>query len=137
MNDTIKNAVENYQCSGCTNGSDISCYEKGYNQECGKHSAGTFIGGQGRIFLGMPRGFNRAGPASENVKIYIFEKWEDSWSGDKFNVPVWKHLDDQGNVLIRGISPRINLPYYHIILEDCMDKVECIEITKEDMEDMD
>ena len=89
MKTEVKNAIEQYQCSGCVGGSDISCYEKGYNQECDKHVAGTMVSGIGSILLGMPKGFNRLGPAKHDVKIYIFENCEDSWCDDKFNIAIW------------------------------------------------
>ena len=135
----IKNAVENYQCPGCTSGSTIGCYKKGAyeNQvECARHSAGTFMPMIGGIYLGMPTGFNRAGVV-DNMKMQIFEKFEDGWGFNKFNVPVWKHLNKEGHTLVRGICPRTNSPFLHIFLENCMDKISCQEITEQDISEMD
>ena len=140
MNNILKEAVEEYQCSGCVSGSDISCYQKGNSSACGAHVAGTRIFNIGRIFLGMPTGFNRLGTAEE-TKIDIWETYEEqnkNWAYDMFNVPVWKHKDaNKDNTLIRGISPRINSPFIHIVLEDCLDKIDCIEITDEVIREMD
>lgn len=142
MKEKVKNAVKEYQCFGCVNGPALECYQNVDSADndlaCKKHCAGTTDWPSvGRIFLlGLPKGFNRLG-ACENTKINIFEKLEDGWGYDKFNFPVWKHLDEHGNVLVRGLNPRINYPWIHIFLENCMDKIGCIEITKEDMAEMD
>lgn len=138
MKEEIKKAVENYQCPGCVWGSDISCYEycseKGV--ECQKHAAGTTISPIGRVFLGMPKGFNRLGVCDE-TEISIFEKFEDSWGYDKFNVPVWKYLDDNGNTLVRGLCPRVNYPFIHIFIGNVLSKIDCMEITRQDIDKMD
>jgi len=132
----IKNAIEEYQCPGCVVGGDISCYEKGDSLECDKHVSGTTMIPIGRIFLGMPKGFNRHGPV-EGMSIDIFKTFSDGWGYTKLNIPVWKYLDNNGNTLVRGISPRINAPFIHVFLEDCIDKIDCTEITKIDLDGMD
>jgi hypothetical protein len=130
-------AVKEYQCAGCTNGSYEDCYKKGeYGVECCSHEPGTFMAIVGTLFLGMPKGFNRLGQC-KNTYINIFEKFDDGWGYDKFNVPVWKHKDTHGNILVRGISPRTNTPFIHVFLEDCLDKIDCLEITSEDIDKMD
>ncbi len=137
IDEIIKKAVEEYQCPGCVVGSDISCYEKGYNEACKRHVVGTSgYPAIGRFFLGMPRGFNRLGPCNEQT-IKIFRKLEDGWTYDKFNVPVWKYKDQNGNVIVRGISPRINFPFIHVFLEDCLGEIKCLEITEKDISEMD
>ena len=133
---TIK-AIEAYQCAGCVSGSDISCYKKGHDGvECSRHCAGTTISHIGRIFLGLPKGFSRLG-SQEDLKIAIFESFDNGWGYNMFNVPVWKHLDDNGNTLVRGICPRINWTWIHIFIGDVMDKINCLEITRKDFEEMD
>ncbi len=134
----VKELVEEYQCAGCVCGDSFECYEKvdGTGVECDKHVAGTYISGIGKIFLGMPTGFCRSGTI-DRPKIYIFEKFTDGWGQDKFNVPVWKHLDKKGNTLVRGLSPRINEPFIHIFKGNCLEQIDCIEITKEDVDGMD
>lgn len=137
MKEEIKKAVEEYQCPGCVCGSDISCYQKGEGVECFRHVAGTTLMPQiGRIFLGMPKGFNRLG-LCEKFKITIFEEVEDGWVFDKFNVPVWQYLDKHGNTLVRGICPRINWPFLHVFLGDVRSEIDCIEITQKDVNEMD
>jgi len=123
----IKNAIESYQCPGCVVGSDITCFEKADNDKgCNKHVAGTMIFPIiGKIFLGMSKGFNRIGSYNE-MPLQIFEYYED-FGYNHLNIPVWKHLNENGHTLIRGISPRINKPFLHVILEDCMEKVNCID----------
>ena len=60
METKFKLEIEEYQCSGCVAGSDVSCFEINSNGGvgCGKHHAGTMATGVGNFFLGMPRGFN-------------------------------------------------------------------------------
>jgi len=130
------NAVETYQCSGCVGEADMSCYEASDDFACKKHCAGTIITGTGRIFLGMPIGFNRLG-AQEETTIYIFESLADGWEYDMYNIPVWKHLNDNGHTLVRGLCPRTNYAWIHIFLEDCIDKIECREISNADIMKMD
>lgn len=138
MEERFKNAVEKYQCMGCTRGSDISCFQKHRREEdkcCSAHSAGTFLSGIGKILLGMPKGFNRLS-FSEKTEVNIFDKFEDGWGYNKFNVPTWKYLYE-GHTLVRGLSPRTNYPFIHVFLEDCRDKIDCIEITDDDIKAMD
>ena len=134
-----KEAIEEYQCPGCVSGSDTSCYETNYqnNISCEKHCAGTMAMGIGRFFLGMPKGFNRLG-SSEHIKLKIYKSYESSdWKYNKFNIPVWKHINNKGHTIVRGMMPRVNEPFLHVFLEDCMDKVDCLEITEEDILGMD
>lgn len=131
VNPLVINAVEEYQCQGCVGGSDISCYVKGQDLACSKHVGGTTIMPYvGRIFLGLPTGFNRIGPV-ENWNLNIFEKVEDGWGFDALNVPVWKHIDEHGNTLVRGLCPRINRPFLHIFLGNHLSEIDCLEITPE------
>jgi hypothetical protein len=138
MEKKFQKAIEEYQCSGCVSGSDIECFK---NHDggigCGKHHAGTIAPGIGNFFLGMPKGFDRLG---ENTKMkpYMFENWESfDWGYDKFNIPVWKFKNENGHTLVRGMMPRRNESFIHIILEDCIDKIECRELTQEDIDEMD
>ncbi len=139
MNTLIKNAIEEYQCSGCISGSDVSCFEENESGGlgCGKHRAGTICFGTGSFFLGMPKGFNRLGEDSK-LKPNIYESFESSeWGYDKWNIPVWKFLSKEGHTFVRGISPRINKPFIHIFLENCMEKINCLEISQDDVDSMD
>ncbi len=137
MEENIKNAVEEYQCPGCVCGSDTECYEEGISLSCGKHVTGTRVLGSGIFLLGMPKGFNRIGD-NEKLNPKIYKTYESSdWKYDKWNIPIWKHLDKNGNTLVRGISPRINTSFLHIFLEDCRDKIDCLEITQDDIDGMD
>lgn len=130
-----KSAVEKYQCPGCTRGSNIECYFRSeWGIGCGKHSAGTFLSGVGKILLGMPKGFNRVGPA-ENMHFNIFMGFEDHYN--EFNVPVWKYRNKKGHILVRGLMPRRNETFIHIYLDDCLDKIKCTEITEQQINDMD
>ncbi len=137
MNRKIKKAVEEYQCPGCVCGSDTECFEEGESLSCGKHVTGTTGIGIGKILLSMPKGFNRVGPY-DKLNLLIFDKYGSChWEYDRWNIPVWKYLDKNGNTIIRGISPRINCPFLHIFLEDCMAQFDCLEITQDDIKGMD
>ncbi len=136
MDETMKNAIQEYQCPGCVNGSDFKCYQSGDSSACSKHCPGTIVSTVGKIFLGMPKGFSRLG--TSNLEIMIYKTFESSeWISDKWNVPVWKYLDKNGHTLIRGLSPRLNESFLNIFLEDCIDKIHCIEITQDDVNYMD
>lgn len=140
MKRKIKNAIEEYQCSGCVIGGDVSCFA--VNQSggigCGKHHAGTIVyPGVGNIFLGMPKGFNRLGEYTK-LKPNIYETFEASdWKYDMFNIPVWKYLSPDGHTFVRGMIPRRNDSFIHIFLEDCIDKINCLEVSQEDIDGMD
>ena len=135
---TPKEAIKEYQCSGCMSGPYEECYttEAGYGVGCRKHFAGTMMSFVGKIFLGMPKAFNRLGH-HEKMKVEIFVDMTDEVWLDKFNVPVWKHLDEHGNTLIRGLRPRLNEPFVMVILGNHIDKIDCIEISREELLAMD
>jgi hypothetical protein len=136
--------IKEYQCCGCTYGYP-DCDATFGPHGCNKHRAGTFASGIGRLFLGMPKGFDRAGALSDETRSFRFdlcayETFEDfikHMGMNKFNVPVWKHLDENGNTLVRGLSPRVNKPYLCVIGGNHVDKIDCYEITAEDQEGMD
>ena len=140
MKDKIKKAVQEYQCTGCVSDWEDNCYKRTdeNNAACLNHQPGTLIiPNVGRVYLGLPHGFNRLG-SYDTMKINVFEKFSDcNWDYSKWNIPVWKHLNDNKHTLVRGLSPRINTPFLHIFLENCMDKIDCIEITKDDVTLMD
>lgn len=144
MDKKVSSAVERYQCSGCISGSDTSCFkanETAGGVGCGKHFSGTIISGVGKVFLGLPNGFNRLGHF-ENMKPIIFKSFkefiESDWGKyDNFNIPVWKYLDQHGNTLVRGLMPRRNEPFLHIFLENCVSQIHCIEISQDDIKNMD
>jgi len=135
MDNKVKEAVERYQCSGCVTGSDTTCYLHADDLGCVYHVVGTSLLGVGNFYLGMPRGFDRLGMAKTPIQIFKTLKY--GWKYGKFNAPVWKYLDNYGNTLVRGIMPRLNLPFLHIFLGDFMKDIDCIEITAKDMEEMD
>lgn len=141
MESKIKKAIEEYQCSGCVRGSEISeCFRKvDCNEACGHHSAGTMSNREGRLLLGMPTGFRRIGTSVEFlVSIFPdFKSLKSDWKYDKYNIPCWKHLDEHGNTLVRGLSPRINRPFLHVILGNNINEIDCLEITGSDLYGMD
>jgi len=140
MKKKFKLAVEEYQCSGCVCGSDIECFEPNSagGIGCGKHHAGTMIFPVvGNVFLGMPTGFNRLGEYTK-LKPNIYDTFESSnWKYDMWNIPVWKYLSEKGHTFVRGIMPRINKPFIHVYLMNCIDKIDCLEISQEYVNFMD
>ena len=142
MKDNIKKAIKEYQCSGCINGYDpveSDCFKpRDTGCGCGAHRAGTFMLAVGKLFLGMPKGFNRLGKDND-MHPYIFDDFKNQYGEgyDKFNVPVWKYLDKFGNTIVRGLQPRLNLPFLHIHLGNHMDEIDCVEITNDDIKNMD
>lgn len=126
--------ISDLQCPGCVSGP--SCEpEDGMSQKCPSfsfnrssrtcdgHVLGTHIGLGNRVALGMPKGFNKAGPESPKsleerrrgtmmrsiMDMTFFGSPEEmDWELDHLNVPVW-HLKDGDYFFIRVFSPRINL----------------------------
>jgi len=137
-------AIKTYQCSGCVSGTYPDCFIKEDSGiGCTKQCAGTSIAspsiGINTIFLGLPKGFCRIG-YQKDMQVYIFEsqvQQEKEWKYDKFNIPVWKHLDEHGNILVRGYMPRLNLGFIHVILNGDIKKIKGKTITKKDMKEMD
>lgn len=132
-----KQAIENYQCPGCVIGSNIKCFKQNnMGIGCGAHVAGTMMMPAGLIYLGMPKGFCRLGP-NDKTKIVIYKSFQDYGGYDMWNIPTWKHLDEHGHTLVRWMSPRINHTCIHVFLEDCRDKINCYEVTQDDIDAMD
>lgn len=132
--------IQEYQCVSCIRCSSDNCYiESAVSIACYNHRLGTFLSNAGNIFLGLPVGFNRPGPYERKVEIFeTFEGFNITWGKyDKFNCPVWKYKNEHGHIIVRGLSPRINIPFLHIFLEDCSDDIQCIEIYENDIENMD
>lgn len=112
-------AVEKYQCPGCVAGSDTTCgkFRTSFDSKaCDSHVAGTALGGVGRIYLGMPTGFDKVGQTqnnSSNIRIFSAEQLKGFY--DIFNVPVWFQEID-GNLFVRCFCPRINISYVDIFI---------------------
>ena len=138
MNDKkIPKAVKEYQCPGCING-DICFALEQSGIGCGKHLSGTTASDIGRIFLGLPKGFNRTDMHGD-TKVIIFEsaKQQDKqWKYNKLNVPVWYYK--KGKVtFVRGLQPRLNMPFIHIILSGEPIVSRAYEITDEFLKKID
>jgi len=132
-------AIENYQCPGCVSGSNTKCGQFENKMGCNRHCPGTAILGVGHILLGMPRGFNKI--RENKVRIYIFNTFDElSSSFENFNflnMPIWKFKDKFNNTLIRIFMPRISTSCIAVVLEDCIDKIECFEITDNELKEID
>jgi hypothetical protein len=134
------NLVKKYQCSGCMNGPTKNCFkEASAGIGCDNHYAGTMVSSEGTIFKGMPKGFNRLGD-SRNIKITIFktrQHQQEQWPYNTFNIPVWKHKNKSGHIIVRGISPRTNCGYIHVIEKGDFESIDAINITEAAIEKMD
>lgn len=109
---------------------------------CSSHYPGTMQLGAGTLALGLPRGFCRYGPTATDP-IEIFNGWDHLEEASPnlttiFSVPVWKHLDEHGNTIVRWFSPRTNCGWSNVILGNVLDKMpNAIEITQEQIDSMD
>lgn len=132
--------IKEYQCCGCISGPYPACFVvSDIGHGCGEHYSGTtacpFVG---KIFLGLPKGFDRIG-YQKDMKLYIFENQKEQekiWNYDKFNVPVWKYQNEKGHIFVRGYIPRLNQGFIHIILEGDFDKIKAQKIDP-DTDEMD
>jgi len=150
----FKRAIKKYQCNGCENKiGDFSCYKVNrHGLGCEDHINGFGIIGLDFVLPSMPNGFNRLGiicPDQEqfdnlvqlgkgHLTMFIFDRLTNQFSNGKkkFTIPVWKYKSKDGHTFIRGLLPRLNMPFMYIILEDCLSKVDCLEITEADIEAM-
>lgn len=132
-------AIKTYQVPGDIGdfNSKEYCVQEG---GCGwaDHHPATYVSNIGKIYLGMPKGFNRLGNINDMV-LMIFENYDQyiKFYTLPYNVPCWKYLDEYGNTLIRGLMPRVNRPYICVVLGNIIEKINCIEITIKDIEEMD
>jgi len=142
-NTIIKDAILEYQCFGCLHGSNIDCGEcvkSNIGVGCQSHTPATLDSMMRNFYLGMPKGFNKIGPQNEYY-LNIFEN--DTQQRQHFpynwlNVPVWKYKNNKGHIFVKGLSPRINMPFLHIILEGNIDNIDnCIEITENELKEID
>lgn len=132
----MKHLIKKYVCPGCTSGCDITCGNaKIYDNTCQSHVPGTSkLSSTGIITfaLGLPIGFNRIG----ETKIYCFEKKEELWDFDKFNILLWKY--QYGNdVLLRIAQPRRGEILTAVIENSTVDDFDGLLISDEDIQAMD
>lgn len=141
---TMLEAIKAYQCPGCLGGPNpIECDSAVItNKGCASHVPGTLMSGWGVFYLGLPKGFCRLGPNSAE-RLAVWESYESFEKSSpqmltKFNVPVWKHLDENGNTLVRWFDTVKNVGKSVVILGDCRDKLPgALEISTDDIENMD
>lgn len=131
--------IEDLQCPGCVCGHNLSCGSYSLEEfddyfRCSSYSCGTFmVGGDFKIALGFPRGFNRI---QNNKDIFLFEKISDSWGSDNtlFDFSVWKGRHD-GRVFLRVAQPRKGKIQVHAFHSDeGYDDVKCPDVTDVDMD---
>jgi hypothetical protein len=140
INVKIVEAIEKFQCGGCTNGSDTNCSvfkEQHYGNGCGSHSAGTFILGSGKIALGLPKGFNKVGKLPNNVStnIRIFESKDIKDFFNVFNLPTWT-MEYEGYLLVRTYLPRMDASFVDIFIDGKEEDIN-VEFSGEHISDFD
>lgn len=123
--DKLKVMVETFQCPGCVAGGDTSCGvfepETGWSHgACKSHVAGTLIMPGGKVYLGMPKGFNRVGvipykrdgaSASNNVRLWAAGT-DPGW--DRLNVAVWA-MEVDGHLFVRTFAPRVGQHFVDVV----------------------
>ncbi len=128
-------------CPGCAGGKSGGCFKckTGLDEGCSEYHPGTIILPVGTVILSAPIGFCRVGKM-DHTSICLYRNLEDAnedWAYDMFNVPVWKHQSDDGVIYVRGMIPRKNQTFLHIIESGDLSKINCLEITKEQISKMD
>lgn len=144
---------EKYLCAGCVNGtSPDSCKQYKEHPEnkifrdkgpgCIGHVCGTSILGLTGLMLGFPKGFNLvpegykfSQDGNHHTISYCFLITPRTF--DYLNIPVWKHLDEHGNTIVKILSPRTCRILVDVILGNHMDQINCHELTREMMENID
>jgi len=113
--------IKKFQCPGCSlDCSNIEIKESGKEMfRCESHSAGTILGGVGKIYLGMPKGFDKVGAIKNNLDEETttnirFHSEKDYSFFDKFNLPICAREVD-GYLFIRTFCWRINRSYIDVI----------------------
>ena len=122
---TPEEMISEFQCPGCTNGgapaSKCPAFElnSDYGHSCFSHSAGTFMGGVGRIALGLPKGFNHmpgpTRPNGESGTTLLIRNWPEGTKPDwnRLNVPVWA-MEKDGFLFVRTLKPRTSAQYIDV-----------------------
>lgn len=121
----VYEAIKTLQCPGCVAGPEPnSCTafkRSGYDDGCAGHVAGTRIGLENRVHLGMPKGFDKVGALQDdwgqkdNIRLFIRTDPQPAW--DKLNVPVWYRFDGT-YTFVRTFCPRIGMHYIDAFLGD-------------------
>lgn len=130
MSQTIElQMIDEFQCPGCIHGHGTeTCPKFELKDErnggkphffaCKNWRPSTFMGGVGRLCLGLPKGFTRTGMVEFGDKsfdyIRLYEKPEDLSSYDKFNIPVWA-IVVKGYLYVRCYSPRNNWLFVDVV----------------------
>ena len=121
--------VGEFQCPGCTCGSKSTMEDCGDIKlvvdtwRCENHSAGTMMFPGGQIYLGMPRGFNKAGLNASYLSADKPHKAIRLWPKDSppkadqwnnLNVAVWA-MEKDGFLFVRTYCPRINANFIDVV----------------------
>ena len=79
----------------------------------------------------MPKGFRNYG-SNRHFKILIFEHYFDfPMNNLGLDIPIWKARLDDDYTIIKIFQPRISNTFHVIYLENCLNSINCKEITPE------
>lgn len=121
MNETQKTMIKGFQCPGCVGDCEPEELEIGISSfRCQKHCPGSMLyngAGMHKLWLGLPKGFNRVPRGQEKLDVWLYESL-DKWDEDRFNsrldklnkmqilnIPVWQYEKD-GYLFVKSFSPR-------------------------------
>lgn len=129
--------IKELQCPGCMCGTypdecdayKLEVEDRPHNFfRCTSWHPGTFMGGIGKLALGLPKGFNRIGAVDLTIMKHYFRLYESPEKRpeyDRFNIPVWamKYTADNGEsyLVVRCHCPRNSWHYIDVIKDGQME----------------
>ena len=125
MNDIQKKMIEKFQCPGCMAGSDTTCGKCKLQEDnpgfcCKSHYPATICHPGGKIYLGLPTGFDKVGAIlnkedkAHNIVMFASIREMEERYYDYLNIPVWV-MEYEGYLLVRKYIPRLNESVIEII----------------------
>ena len=129
--------VQKYQCQYCSHKNYVDCFESvesTWDNRCVNFCIDQLFDIDIRAFLGLhyldnPSVFNA-------IKMKIFYCPNAGILRHKYKNPLWKYLDKHGNTLVKGIRIDCNKIFFYIFYGDVMDKIDCAEITQNEIDDL-
>lgn len=122
--------IDDFQCPGCIHGTDpeecpkYELFDERKHFHCKNWRPSTFMGGIGRICLGLPKGFTRTGMVEFGDKPFtylrLYESPEHRPEYDRFNIPVWA-MEKDGYLYVRCFCPRSNWIFVDVIKDGKME----------------
>lgn len=141
-------AMKKIQCDFCVTRNRIKngefpCFSSKDKNRMGLQCDDCFPDRATKSVIGLPRGFSILGECENCLIIFQdYSQFTKEFPGGRYtrgNVPVWKYFDVKNSwTIVRGLSPRINAPFIHVFLENCLDKIPgALNITQAEVDSMD